>query len=462
MENLLSDFDCFRRFNDNKLYCRNCDQVLVFNGKSSMTQHVKTQKHMQSLEGCPDKIFYEDLCNAFVSANIPLTKLNNTIFKNFLCKYTKRKIPDESTIRKHYIQNQYDKAMTAIKTKISSKYIWVSADETTDIKGRCVVNVVVGLLSAENTSQQYLVSSVFRETVNAEMIYEIVKRGLNNVIDNDVSKVLLFISDAASVMLKTGKLLQEHFPNMLHVTCLAHALHRVCEFIRDSFPDINSLISCFKKILLKAPSRVSLYKEICPNIPLPPQPVITRWGTWLQAVFFFSEHFDRLKVFISNLSEDALSITQCKGLITKTTLQSELNFLATYFSCLPETIKFLETRNLQLSVAMEKFESTLLHLKNVKWPLQDKFNHKIDCVIKRNPNLQTLKQISLNNFNDYETALKYCDFVPHFSFAPVTSCDVERSFSRFKDLLTSKRSNFTEDNLEKYAVIQTYFSNEED
>jgi hypothetical protein len=70
----------------------------------------------------------------------------------------------------------------------------------------------------------------------------------------DVSKVLLFVSDAASVMLKTGKLLKNYFPNMLHLTCFGHGLHRICEFIRDIFPDINSLISLFKKKLLKSPS----------------------------------------------------------------------------------------------------------------------------------------------------------------------------------------------------------------
>jgi hypothetical protein len=74
-------------------------------------------------------------------------------------------------------------------------------------------------------------------------------------------------------MLKTGKLLKALYPNMLHITCLAHALHRICEFVRDEFPDIDKLISLCKKIFLKAPSRVSLYKELYPLLPLPPAPV---------------------------------------------------------------------------------------------------------------------------------------------------------------------------------------------
>jgi hypothetical protein len=63
------------------------------------------------------------------------------------------------------------------------------------------------------------------------------------------SEILLFVSDAASVMLKTGKLLKNYFPNMLHLTSFAHGLHRICEFIRASFANINSLISLFKNFL---------------------------------------------------------------------------------------------------------------------------------------------------------------------------------------------------------------------
>jgi hypothetical protein len=36
--------------------------------------------------------------------------------------------------------------MTSIQNKVDDKYIWVSADETTDILGRCVTNVVTGVL----------------------------------------------------------------------------------------------------------------------------------------------------------------------------------------------------------------------------------------------------------------------------------------------------------------------------
>jgi len=30
-------------------------------------------------------------------------------------------------------------------------------------------------------------------------------------------------------------------------------------------------------------------------MPLPPEPVITRWGTWLNAAMFYADHFETFK-----------------------------------------------------------------------------------------------------------------------------------------------------------------------
>jgi len=51
--------------------------------------------------------------------------------------------------------------------------------------------------------------------------------------------VLLFISDAAPYMIKAAKALQLLYPQMIHVTCLVHALHRVAEEVRGSYPEVH-------------------------------------------------------------------------------------------------------------------------------------------------------------------------------------------------------------------------------
>lgn len=52
----------------------------------------------------------------------------------------------------------------------------------------------------------------------------IVQSRSNSCIAVNKENILLFTSDGAAYMLTTGKLPKECFPNMLHITCLTHAL----------------------------------------------------------------------------------------------------------------------------------------------------------------------------------------------------------------------------------------------
>lgn len=64
-------------------------------------------------------------------------------------------------------------------------------------------------------------------------------------------KVLLCLTDSAAYMLAAMASMQYLFPKMLHLTCFAHGLHRVAEFVRSKFKDVNSLISYTKAVFLK-------------------------------------------------------------------------------------------------------------------------------------------------------------------------------------------------------------------
>jgi hypothetical protein len=96
------------------------------------------------------------------------------------------------------------------------------------------------------------------------------------------NSVLLFLSDAAPSMVQAAKIINALYSKMIHVTCIAHGLHRIAEEIQNNFPEIDVLISNVNKNFLKAPSHVLLFKSIAPEISMPPEPILTRWGTWCQ------------------------------------------------------------------------------------------------------------------------------------------------------------------------------------
>jgi len=98
--------------------------------------------------------FSKDLCKALLSANIPLNKVNKD-FRLFMEKYTNKEIPDESTLCKNYVNDIYVETMNKIRSNIVGHKIWVSVDETTDVQGRYIANVIIGTLEVNKPDQVY-------------------------------------------------------------------------------------------------------------------------------------------------------------------------------------------------------------------------------------------------------------------------------------------------------------------
>jgi hypothetical protein len=140
---------------------------------------------------------------------------------------------------------------------------------------------------------------------------------------------LFMLSDAAPYIF---------FTHLIHTTCLAHGINRVAEEVRNQFPLVNELISIVKKIFVKALLRVQFYKETLPNLPLPPQPVITRWGTWLKAAIFYSDNYIDVKNLILQIADDSNCIKEAKTLFSNPILPNNLAYISANFSIIGDTI----------------------------------------------------------------------------------------------------------------------------
>jgi len=109
-------------------------------------------------------------------------------------------------------------------------------------------------------------------------------------------------------MVNAANSLKSLYSKIVHVKCLVHAHHRVAEKIRGSFKKIDELISNAKKVFLKAPSRIQIFKDDTPAVPLPSTTVITRWGTWLDAAVYYADHLTGIRKDFDKLdSEDAVA-----------------------------------------------------------------------------------------------------------------------------------------------------------
>ena len=83
--------------------------------------------------------------------------------------------------------------------------------------------------------------------------------------------VNFLISDAKSYMCRAGKVLKEKYPNLLHVTCLAHLMHNCGLKVKRFYKEIDDLIAAVKASVVKNKSRAADF-DVCGR---PQQPVVT-------------------------------------------------------------------------------------------------------------------------------------------------------------------------------------------
>ncbi|KAL4122676.1 hypothetical protein QTP88_014961 [Uroleucon formosanum] len=98
---------------------------------------------------------------------------------------------------------------------------------TTDIEGRFVCNVVIGLLHDEYYSEPWLLMSEELFKCNFQTVDKLFNDAMQLLWPSGIKyeNVLLFVADAAPYMVKAADSLTVLF--LIHLTCLAHGIHRV-------------------------------------------------------------------------------------------------------------------------------------------------------------------------------------------------------------------------------------------
>ena len=230
--------------------CRACNKQIGCSMKSQLQQHICTDAHaknkaMQSskkqmlltqMQKTPNSTneFFRDMCSAMVAANIPWYKLEVPEYRAFLQKYCGQQIPDESTLRKNYLDFCYLEALKSARRYISNHHIWIAVDETTDVCGRFIANLVVGKLDGEEPSKPILISCKVLERTNHSTVARFVNDSLKVLwpegIQEEEEEVLVMYSDAASYI----------SPGIFHL--LKFAPSTSCD-VERSFSSYKSILS---------------------------------------------------------------------------------------------------------------------------------------------------------------------------------------------------------------------------
>jgi hypothetical protein len=107
-------------------------------------------------------------------------------------------------------------------------------------------------------------------------------------------------------MVKAANGFKMLYPEVVRLTCLAHALHTAAKEVQGSYSDIAKLILNIKKVFVKGPLRVQQFKQEVPLLLLP-YPVLTRWGTSDDATFYYCKTYTAIEVIFKGFDSSELS-----------------------------------------------------------------------------------------------------------------------------------------------------------
>jgi hypothetical protein len=249
------------------------------------------------------------------------------------------------------------------------------------------------------------------------------------------TKFLLLLTDAAPYMIRAGKLLVPFYNNMVHVTCIFHLLHNAAMKVRSYFSDVDKAIAAVKAALVKNKTRKRLFRE--KNIPVPPMPIVTRWGSWLEAALYYSKNIIVVKSIFSETT-GGLLVKKAQEALNSPSLEENLTVIVEQYECLAKVLK----QEVGEDLSIEKADVLLKELDfgedvcRIKPYFSKRIqNNGISSIWNRsNPNLSPLEYANL----------KKCQ---------ATSISVERCFSQLNKLLSEDR-NFNPSNIEHYLVCK--------
>ena len=149
----------------------------------------------------------------------------------------------------------------------------------------------------------------------------------------------LFLTDAARYMSLAGKTLKELYPSSMHVTYVAHLLHNCAMRVRAHFKNIDEIIATIKAATIKNKDRKKDFHDA--GLPSPPDPVITRWPTWLRAALYYSENLRAVRTIVNNWTSAGLLVSRAKDAINVGDLVPDLVKINQYRT-LAANVEFLE------------------------------------------------------------------------------------------------------------------------
>ena len=153
-------------------------------------------------------------------------------------------------------------------------------------------------------------------------------------------------------MIAAGITLKSLYPKLFHVRCVAHLLHNCAKKIKSHFEYVDQLIAKIKAVTIKNKTRQTKFSAIG----YPPQPVPTRWGSWLNAALYYAKNLPEVKVIVESFVGSGILVTQAKVSLQKSGLAGQLLKIKDQYECLVKLIEKMESAKYTIKEAVQAIQ----------------------------------------------------------------------------------------------------------
>ena len=199
-------------------------------------------------------------------------------------------------------------------------------------------------------------------------------------------------------------------------------LHNCAEKVRGHFAEVDNLIAAVKAATVKNKQRRHKFNEI----DSPPQPVLTRWGTWLNAVEYHAKHLVEVRDIVNSFEGNGVLVLRTKAAVNDSKVRDSLVKIQRDYQVLPQLIKRMENSKYTSKAAYEDIT---------------KINLKEDCV-----KIGSYIRKRMEKISDISNIVKLQeDGASPATYAQIQNCQptsasVERSFSTLGKLLKKDKT----------------------
>ena len=85
----------------------------------------------------------------------------------------------------------------------------------------------------------------------------------------------------------------------------------------------------------------------------PPQPVITRWTSWLNAALYYSKYLPKVDAIVENLNESGILVQRAKEALKPQNLSAQLLQIEEQYSDLANVVQKMESSHYTIGKAFQ-------------------------------------------------------------------------------------------------------------